>query len=308
MKTIPTVSVVIPTYNCASLLPKAIQSAYAQTIQPHEVIVIDDGCTDNTAEVIRQWMPELPDNFIYEYKVNGGEASARNRGVARATGDFVAFIDQDDLWLPDKLEKQLTQFERDVTLGMSFTAYTRISGDERELVQLSAWETSTEYALRQLMIGCCITPSTVMVRREVLQSVGPFDESFWLGCDWDMWLRIAAAGHRIAYLAEPLTEYLWHTNNMSRDLRRIANAANVIFPRLFDAGVLPAAVQSMRGQCLARWKMIGAEYSLAAGETAEARQSLLEAIRLRPASVRPGWIKMFLRSLRHPAKLASQVA
>src|SRR4051794_30242570 len=103
----PSVSVVIPTYNCADLLPRAIASAFDQTVPPVEVIVVNDGCTDDTDAVMRQLVDETSKNLRYVVKENGGEASARNTGVAHATGEFVAFIDQDDVWLPDKLETQL---------------------------------------------------------------------------------------------------------------------------------------------------------------------------------------------------------
>src|SRR5882757_7743743 len=86
----PSISVVIPTYNCSSLLPRAIQSAYDQTLAPSQVVVVNDGSTDDTAEVLERLAPELPGNFVYENKPNGGEASGRNRGVELASGDYVA--------------------------------------------------------------------------------------------------------------------------------------------------------------------------------------------------------------------------
>jgi glycosyltransferase involved in cell wall biosynthesis len=291
------VSVVIPTYNCAALLPRAIRSAYAQRLPAREVIVVDDGSTDGTAAVLRGLAPSLPDNFVYRSKPNGGEASGRNRGVSLATGDFIAFLDQDDVWLPDKLDEQLGLFRRDPSLALTFTAYHRDSPAGRTLVDVRTWDSRPEAVLRRLFQGCCITPSTVVVRRDVLARVGPFDESLWLGCDWDMWLRIAASGHHIGYLPEPLTDYLWHDTNMSRDLKKIAAAAEVIFGRLFASGTLPAAVQRLEKRCLARWRMIHACYCLETGGAAEARRHLWRAVGTRPASVRPGWVALYARSL-----------
>lgn len=302
----PSISVVIPTYNCAHLLPNAIRSAYAQTIAPAEVIVVDDGCTDNTAEVIEVLAKELPDTFVFIRKPNGGEASARNRGVGAATGEFVAFLDQDDVWLPEKFERQLPLFDDPSEPALTFTAYTRISGTDRAPVRVEGWQPTPEHALRRLMEGCCVTPSTVMVRRDALTAVGPFDESLWLGNDWEMWLRLAAAGHRFAYLSEPMTDYLWHAGNMSRDQRKIADAALTIFPRLFASGVLPPEVQRLERACLARWNLNQACYALAAGQRNEGRRSLLQAVRWHPASVRGGWLLLGLKSLlpeRRPAPL-----
>src|SRR5438034_8573923 len=100
----PAISVVIPTYNCAHMLADAIRSAYAQTLPPVEVVVVNDGSTDDTAQLLDGISKNLPSSFVYETKANGGEASARNRGVELSRGEFVAFLDQDDRWLPSKLE------------------------------------------------------------------------------------------------------------------------------------------------------------------------------------------------------------
>jgi glycosyltransferase involved in cell wall biosynthesis len=293
----PSVSVVIPTYNCVSLLPNAIRSAYAQTLAPLEVIVVDDGCADGTAEVLGRLAPTLPGNFTYRSKTNGGEASARNAGVSMARGDFVAFLDQDDIWLPDKLERQMSLFEHDPSLGLAFTALTRVAGGAREVVLQLEWDASPEAVIRSLMVGCVITPSTVIVRRDVLAAVGPFDESLWLGNDWELWLRIAVKGYRVGYLPEPLTDYYWHTTNMSRDRKKISAAAEVIFSRLFLSGDLPPSLGRLKRSCLARWRLSHACYCLQDGDGRGARQALLQAFRTRPLSVRPGWISLYLRSL-----------
>jgi glycosyltransferase involved in cell wall biosynthesis len=293
----PSISVVIPTYNCAHLLPNAIRSAYAQTVPPLEVIVVDDGCTDDTADVARTMAASLPSNFTLIQKPNGGEASARNCGVAAASGEYIAFLDQDDVWLPDKLRRQLALFHRTPAPSLTFTAYTRISGDDREVVRVAGWVPTPEHALRRLMEGCCVTPSTVIVRRDALAEAGPFDETLWLGNDWDMWLRLAATGHRFEYLSEPLTDYLWHAGNMSRDQRKIADAALTIFPRLFRSGTLPPALQREERRCLARWNLNRACFALDAGMRSDTRRALARAVAIRPASVRPGWLLMAVRAL-----------
>jgi glycosyltransferase involved in cell wall biosynthesis len=291
-----TISVVIPTYNCAALLPNAIRSAYAQTLAPAEVVVVDDGCTDNTADVVESLAPSLPDNFTYIRQANGGEAAARNRGVSVARGTLVAFLDQDDVWLPDKLERQAPLFQTVTAPALTFTAYTRVSGATRELVSVRGWQSSREYVLRQLMQGCCITPSTVIVRKDVLDAVGPFNESFWLGNDWDMWIRIAMAGYPIEYLPVALTDYLWHENNMSRDQRKIADAALRIFPALFRSDELPPEIKTYERECLARWNLIAACSSLESGQGRDCRRSLEVAFRTRPTSVRPGWALLYAKS------------
>jgi glycosyltransferase involved in cell wall biosynthesis len=288
-----TVSVVIPTYNCAELLPEAIRSAYAQTEAAHEVIVINDGSSDGTEEVLEQLERELPANFRWVTKPNGGEASARNRGVAMATGEFIAFLDQDDIWRPEKLRHQLNAFRREPVLDLVFTAFERTDGVRSELVRVEAWDPRPRSALRQLMIGCCITNSTVMVRRGAFARVPAYDEKMWLGSDWQMWINMVAAGIVSRYLPEPLTEYRWHDGNMSRDAMRIADAALEIFPRLFARDDLPEGTSRLEPWCMARWHMIKAMCAREAGQSAVARANILRAACLHPLSVRPGWLLLW---------------
>ena len=292
----PRVSVVIPTYNCAALLPAAVRSAYAQTLPPYEVVVVDDGSTDDTPAVLESLRAALPSSFVTDRKPNGGEASSRNRGVALAQGDYVAFLDQDDLWARDKLERQIALMLADPGLGLTFSAYTRVSGETRTLVRQEGWTEDADAALLRLMDGCCVTSSTVVVRRGVFDTVGPFDESMWLGNDWDMWVRIAASGQRFGYVPEPLMEYLWHAGNMSRDEFKISTAALRIFEKLFRSDTLSPAVRRVERRCLSRWHMIHALRCLDAGDRPAGRRHFLAAARLRPAAMRPGWVVAYLRA------------
>jgi len=291
------ISVVIPAYNCAEMLPNAVHSVYAQTIPAAQVIVVDDGSTDRTAEVIKELAASLPSSFTYLRKPNGGDASARNSGVSAATSEFVAFLDADDTWLPRKLEMQLPLFDTLPSPSLTFTALNWLSSNGRDLVRVEDWQPTPEGALRRLMVGCCVTPSTVLVRRDTLVKAGPFDESLSVGSDWDMWLRLAATGHHFGYLPEPMTDYLWHTNNISRDQRKTADVAITIFTRLFRSGSLPPAIQSEEYRCLARWHLNRACYRLDAGEGAKARRSLAMAARIRPMSFRLGWLLLGARSV-----------
>ncbi len=292
-----TVSVVIPTYNCATFLSKAIHSAYSQSRPALEVVVVNDGSTDGTLELLERLRSTLPANFVFDSQPNGGEAAARNRGVALARGQYIAFLDADDAWLPDKLERQMQLFERDPALALTFTAYHRIStAGGSELICLPDWQPTTECALQHLVEGCCITPSTVVVRRDALLEVGDF-KSLPMGVDWEMWLRLTVAGHRMEYLPQPLTEYYWHGANMSSDLRKVGQAAQDILSFYFGLGKFPPAIQRLERRCIARWRMIHACYCLEAGDNRQARRYLWEAAKTRPASIRPGWSLLFLRSL-----------
>lgn len=292
------VSVIIPTYNRSQLITKAIKSVYDQKgSYIKEVIIVDDGSTDNTEDVISNLIKDFPNNLIYSRKTNGGEASARNHGVKIASGKYIAFLDSDDIWLNTKLEQQMELFKNDPSLSLTFTAYTRISENGREVISLQNWSSSPEDVLKELIIRCSITPSTVVVKRDSLISVGLFDESFPLSCDWDMWVRLAANGHYMGYLDIPLAEYFWHTSNMSQDMRGIAKAALNIFLKLYKLEKLPTSIKKLEAACFARWNLNHACYSLEANNNKEARRYLLEAIRCHPSSFRVGWVKMYLQSL-----------
>jgi glycosyltransferase involved in cell wall biosynthesis len=290
------VSALIPTYNCATLLPRAIASAFNQTLAPLEVIVIDDGSTDDTPRVLAELAESYGGRLVVERKPNGGEASARNRALARARGELVAFIDQDDQWHPRKLELQARLLAEDPSLDACFTAYQRVTGTNRETVRLTAWQPKPEFVLRQLMIGSCMTPSTVMLTARAVRSLPAFDESLWLGSDWTYWLELAAAGFRVGYLPDVLVDYERHGGNMSGDARKISAAALEIFPHLFDHPSLPPSIRQLRRWCMARWLLIDAENAARTGSWDVSRRRVVEAIRTRPASLRPGWLVLLWRS------------
>src|SRR3990170_2838516 len=115
----PKVSVIIPTYNREKYIVETLQSVFAQTFTDYEVIVIDDGSTDNTADVLRPYL----DRIVYIRKPNGGQGSARNVGIKVAKGEYIAFLDSDDLWMPEKLELQVKYLDNNKDAGLVFTDY-----------------------------------------------------------------------------------------------------------------------------------------------------------------------------------------
>lgn len=292
------VSVVIPTYNCVSLLPLAVQSAFDQTRPPDEVVIVDDGSTDATPDLLRELSARYGGRLTCVGKANGGEGSARNAGVAAAKHEFIAFLDQDDRWAPEKLERQMAAFAADPALALVFTAYWRVTPQgARSLVCLPDWNPDPLAVWRALIAGSSMTPSTVVVRKAALQAVGPFDEVLRVGCDWDMWLRLAVSGIRTTYLRTPLMDYLWHDGNLSRDRRHISQAAQVIFPRLFRSAHLPVRFQGEERRCRSRWHLIHAENTLEAGDRKEATRHVLRAMAARPWGIRPGWLRVLFRGL-----------
>ncbi len=293
-----TVSAVIPTYNRANLLGRAVRSAFDQTRPPDEVLVVDDGSQDDSLAVLEQLRQELGERLRWVRQPNGGESSARNAGVANARGDLIAFLDSDDLWFPDKLAAQVAQFEADPKLALSFAGYVwDEAGTERPVLLGKPWRAEVDWVLGRLIESCCITPSTTVIRKTALDAAGPFDLAMRVSCDWDMWCRIVAAGFRTAYLPQLTARYFWHDTNMSRDARKTSDAALYIFTKLFGRSDLDAATRALERRAMARWHMIHAENCLLAGHPDEARQHIVKAAATHPPSIRPGWIRIFLQSL-----------
>jgi hypothetical protein len=189
---VPRVSVVIPTYNRQKLVQEAIASVLRQTYADYEVIVVDDGSTDDTGLVLNQlYGPTIR----YFYQDNQGESAARNLGIGRARGEYVAFLDSDDLWHPKKLEHQVDAFELSKDAGMISTQAYWINYEGLRLRLLPhghdlpgstiSWE---DLVLDNVVAG---GGSTAMVRRDKLERIGGFDSQIRFGEEWDLWLRLA---------------------------------------------------------------------------------------------------------------------
>jgi len=212
---VATVSVIIPTYNHAAFLPEALESVFAQTCSPLEVIVVDDGSTDETAEVLR----------VYERRIrvisqpNRGVAAARNAGAAVASGELLAFLDADDAWLPAKLERQVARFDGEPEIGLVHCGVAEVDGQGGQLrARLDGMEgwVSTEMLLfrRGVILG---GGSAAVIRRATFVQAGGFDEVLSTSADWDLYYRI---GHRypVGFVPEVLVRYRIHSGNMHKNL------------------------------------------------------------------------------------------
>jgi glycosyltransferase involved in cell wall biosynthesis len=215
----PLISVVIPSYNSGAYIVDAVESALAQTYPTKEVIVIDDGSTDDTRARLTPWL----DKVRYIHQANGGVSQARNRGIAEARGEAIAFLDADDQWLPTKLTRQWE----------TLSAHSAASLVHTDVVNLheSTGERVYEDARRREFSGDCylalfrgnrISPSSVLVKRNVLEAIGGFDEAIQGASteDYDLWLRIARR-YSFCYLPELLTVYRLHSQNATRQQRRM---------------------------------------------------------------------------------------
>ncbi len=175
------VSVVIPTYNRQLLVQRAIKSALLQTLPPHDIIVVDDGSTDDTLSILKNY----PIKVISQK--NKGVSSARNLGIKNSTGDLIAFLDSDDEWKEDKLETQLPYHESGCKFSHTEEIWMR---DKKELKQKSHHKKPEGECFYENISFCKIAPSTVMIDKSLFEKVGYFDESLEVCEDFDMWLRV----------------------------------------------------------------------------------------------------------------------
>jgi glycosyltransferase involved in cell wall biosynthesis len=214
----PRVSVVIPTYNRGELLCETIDSVLAQTYHDFEIIVVDDGSTDNTAQLLSRYQDDV--RLVYRAHKNCGVAATRNHGIRLARGEFLAFLDSDDRWLPQKLERQVQFADAHPEYGLIATEIS--SFNKRGVVEAqnkaATYRIKNGHVVEQLLFGNWIQTSTVLARRECVQAVGGFDEEVGqFGEDWLTWMRIASRS-AIYFLPEPLVEYRIHEESLSSHL------------------------------------------------------------------------------------------
>ncbi len=209
------VSVIIPTYNRSEYVLEAIHSVVDQNYEPIEIIVIDDGSTDNTKEKLASLAERGVIRYIYQE--NQGRSAARNKGISSATGDYLAFLDSDDLFEPDKLVKQLEFFSRHPEVGLVHGGYVKFDTLNNDLGYRNPfWFSGWIYPKILLIWYTLLATPTVMVPKRVLDEVGGFDESLFIAEDLDLWRRIARK-HPFGYINQSLAQIRMHAGNTSRD-------------------------------------------------------------------------------------------
>lgn len=207
----PTISVVIPTRNRGQYIKQALDSVFAQTYTDYEIIVVDDGSTDNTRELLAPLDREK--TIRYEYQEPRGVSAARNRGVNLVHGRYVAFLDSDDLFLPTKLEKQMSVFEKDPQLGFVHCNFIKFDdkGKNHGVRDISRFRGHI-YPQMLHEWSVLMAMPCMLVRTEVMKEVGGFDETMAWAEDMDLWRRIAR-GYRVGVVPEALVKVRVHAGS-----------------------------------------------------------------------------------------------
>jgi glycosyltransferase involved in cell wall biosynthesis len=226
-----TVSVVIPTYNYGRFITGAIRSVLAQTRPPDEIIVVDDGSTDDTAEMVS----EFRDSVKYVHQDNAGVCAARNRGVRESIGELIAFLDADDTWEPTKLEKQIGEFLGDPAIALVHcgmrefddatgkTIRTHLKSGERGIAEnLLLWEGTSVN----------VSGSVIIVNREIFEEVGGFDTRIKCGEDWDFCYRVARK-FQVGFVPEALVNYRNHKAAAHLNVREMERGMALFYEKAF---------------------------------------------------------------------------
>lgn len=215
----PLVSVIIPTFNSGRYLADAVRSVFAQTYPAVECVVIDDGSTDETDDILNELL-RLHPCLKTARKANGGLSSARNMGLGLCSGDLVSFLDADDVLLPDKIERQVAFLNAHPDIGFVYGDYLLVTENLQPFAFFTAEMPRGLDPLDALCYRNWFNSLVALVRRTVIDRVGNFDEELAVAEDWDYWIRCANVA-RISYLAGPVALYRQHQSQIHRDYSRM---------------------------------------------------------------------------------------
>ena len=207
----PLVSVIIPTFNRAHIISRSIESVLRQTLSDYEIIVVDDGSTDNTRTLLRD---RFGDTVSYIGKPNNeGLSAARNTGIERARGTYIAILDDDDCWLPEKLARQVKLMESDPAPGLVYCGSLKVNGRGEVLEEMKPTKRGDifeDLLHRNYLLG---PASVALFSRDVLRKSGLFDPALSPCADWDLWIRMARCA-MVDFVDQPLVHYVLHEGNM----------------------------------------------------------------------------------------------
>jgi glycosyltransferase involved in cell wall biosynthesis len=275
------ISVIIPTYNYGHFISQAIESVLAQTYPAAEVIVVDDGSTDDTADIVKAFGD--PVKFVKQE--NSGVCEARNRGVRESTSDLLAFLDADDIYLPTSLEKQAALFLNDSELGLvhcGLRLFDHETGDTISEILEGGEENVADNLL--LWEGPVIAgPGAIVVQRDAFASVGGFDTAMKVGEDWDFCYRIAKK-YKIGFVAEPLVLYRSHRSAAHLNVSEMERGMSRFLEKAFSTG--DGSVQKLRRRSYGNFHKVMAGSYYHSGDYVSFLSHALRSVFFRPGNIR----------------------
>lgn len=277
------ISIVVPAYKAANVISATLDSILAQTYQPIEVIVVDDGSPDNTAEVVAPYVAKHGEFLRLVRKPNGGVASARNAGFAQSKGAFVLFLDQDDIITPSHVQRLHAALKANADWGVAYSAarYIDESGEKNlgDIVLPKSGHLLPELVLRRVAL-----PSTGvgLIRRSVVEIVGGYDEQRNTVADIDYWIRVARAGYAIGYVPDVSFWYRISPDSMSSQARKQETEDLSLLEKIYDIQPVPAELLAIKDEAYAVAYYENAARYFRTGEASEGRDRLRKAIAASP--------------------------
>jgi len=291
--TTPRVSVIIPVYNCDRYIQEAIESVLNQTYTGYEIIVVDDGSTDNTRSVLQPYF----DRIHYIYQQHQGVSIARNRGIQEARGEFVAFLDADDFFLlPSKLAEQVACFEAQPSLGIVHSGWRMVNQQGKKMVDREMWRNAPTLDLKTWVSWVPVFLGATMFRRNWLESVGSFDPQLPHAEDVDIIFRLALMGCQSAWLEKIVVGYRQHDGNATRQVYEQGKFLDAVMNNFFARPDLPAQVHQLQQEVWYHSRIWLAWNFYRTGNFYEMAQYLHKSLRYRPYSLTETisyWIVMF---------------
>jgi len=273
----PKVSVIIPTYNRATLLEKAVQSVLYQTYNDFEIIVCDDASTDNTPQIINKFKDKRI--RFTRYEQNKGVIKLRNAAITISNGDYIAFLDDDDEWLPTKLEEQIAVLQESTDkLGAVYTGAYSIDMKLNKVKEVS-YPTLRGNVLRGLLLNNFITTSSMVIKNLCFEEVGLFDPEYKSASDFDMWIRIAEK-FDFDYIPKPLVNYRISPISISNNYAAVTKGLERLLTKHHEL-----FASNSRGHVNHLLKL-GVAYCYS-GDTKLGRSNFLKAIKVYPSDPRP---------------------
>ncbi len=274
------VSVIIPAYNQGRFLAQAVNSVFEQTHIDFEIVVVDDGSTDDTRQIASNYADP---KFHYVYQNNQGLSAARNTGIRNSTAPYLSFLDSDDLFLPEKLAILGSVLDEDETIGL--VAGQSIPIDENNQQVGKIFDSPPPEKGFELLLGNPLHVGSILMRRSWQQVVGFFDESLRSYEDWDMWLRLAQAGCKMAWVDKPVSFYRFHTAQMTRIGEQMTSATFAVLDKLFSTPDLAPDWKAMCGQAYCNAHLRAAAQAYSSKNFEIAAEHVNKAIELDPTIV-----------------------
>jgi glycosyltransferase involved in cell wall biosynthesis len=284
------ISIIIPTYNRARFLPLAIESVLRQSVKNLEVIVVDDGSTDNTLDIVQALSSDH--RIRYVPQVNSGRSIARNHGAHLAKGEFIGFLDSDDCYLASCLQTHINLFANHPDLGMSIGGYDYIDNNGRLLGTRTPWAEGGELDIYGWLFNCYAMPGSTLMRKTWFDRTRGFDSKCEIAEDWALFLELAVQDCSMEWVRESVCQYRLHSNNSVALSALHRDAALVTLDKFFADQRVPSRITALRQQAEAWILVLYAKKAYLADQADLAVQSLERAVKLDKALMANGKQKL----------------